>query len=172
MIRAHAIVVSACCLASAAVAAESVTKLDTISDWTLYADDVKPHKFCFVSSEPKSTDPADTARDAPRAYVSAWPKDGIKAELSFRLGFPAKKGAEISASVAPAGFQLFASDDRAFVKDATQELKLLDAMKKGQKLTLSSKTQTGVAVSDVYSLNGLGGALQKLQEACFSAGPT
>ncbi len=152
---------------AAAAKAETVTKIETVSDWSLYADGASPHKFCFVSSEPKSSDPADTAREAPRAYISAWPKDGVKAEVSFRLGFPVKKGTEISASVAPAGFQLFANDDRAFVKDATQELKLVEAMKKGSKLTLASKTQTGVAVTDTYSLTGLGAALQKLQETCF-----
>lgn len=168
MLPRHAVIIAAALtLQPAALSAETVTKVETVSDWSLYADGASPHKFCFVSTEPKSSDPADTAREAPRAYISAWPKDGVKAEVSFRLGFPVKKGTEISASVAPAGFQLFTSDDRAFVKDATQELKLVEAMKKGSKLTLSSKTQTGVAVTDTYSLTGLGGALQKLQETCF-----
>ena len=168
MIARHDLILAAALFALPATAsAETVTKVETVSDWSLFADDAKPHKFCFVSSEPKSTDPADTAREAPRAYTSAWPKDGVKGEVSVRLGFQTMKGTEISASGAPEGFQLVASDARAFVKDATQELKLVEAMKKGAKLTLSSKTQTGVAVTDTYSLTGLGGALQKMQEECF-----
>lgn len=159
-----AIVASA---AAPALAADAVAKTDTVSDWSVYADDKKPHKFCFVSSEPKSSEPVDTARDAPRAYISAWPKDGVKAEVSFRLGFPPKKSSDITATVSPAGYKLFVDDDRAYVQDPTQELKLVEAMKKGSKLVVTSSTPTGVAVTDTYSLSGLGSALQKLQETCF-----
>ena len=152
---------------SAARAEVTVTKADSYGDWTLFVDAKSPHLFCFVTSEPKSSEPTDTAREAPRVYISAWPKDGVKGEVSFRLGFPTKKASEITASVPPAGFKLFASDDRAYVQDATQELKLLDAMKKGAKVTISAATQTGVAVTDSYSLSGLGQAIGQLQSTCF-----
>ena len=157
-----------CVLAGAPPAfAQPVSKVNTFSDWSLYADDKKPHLFCFVASEPKSSEPPDTAREAPHIYISAWPKDGVKAEVSFFLGFPAKKNTDITASLAPAGFKLFATDDHAFVQDPTQELKLVDAMKKGAKLSISATTQTGVTVSDTYSLSGLGQAMQELQTGCF-----
>ena len=147
--------------------AESVAKVNSFGDWSLYIDDKKPHQFCFVASEPKSSEPSDAAREAPHIYISAWPKDGVKTEVSFLLGFPAKKNTEVTATVAPAGFKLFASDDRAFVQDPTQELKLVDAMKKGSKLSIAATTQTGVAVMDNYSLSGLGQAMGELQSACF-----
>ncbi len=35
---------------AAAAKAETVTKIETVSDWSLYADGASPHKFCFVSS--------------------------------------------------------------------------------------------------------------------------
>ncbi len=147
--------------------AEDVSKLATLIDWSLYTDSKSPHQFCFVTSEPKSSEPADTAREAPRIYVSAWPAEGIKSQISVRLGFPPKKAGEISASVAPASFKLFSADERAFVQDPTQELKLVEAMTKGSKLTVSATTATGAAVTDTYSLTGLGQALQELQKTCF-----
>ncbi len=147
--------------------AEDVAKLATLIDWSLYTDAKSPHQFCFVTSEPKSSEPADTAREAPRIYISAWPAEGIKSELSVRLGFPPKKASEVAASVAPASFKLFFADERAYIQDQTQELKLVDAMKKGSKLTVSATTATGTAVTDTYSLAGLGQALQELQKTCF-----
>jgi hypothetical protein len=147
--------------------AEEVSKLATLIDWALYTDSKTPHQFCFVTSEPKSSEPADTAREAPRIYISAWPAEGIKGEVSIRLGFPPKKASEISAEIAPATFKLFSADERAYVQDQTQELKLVDAMKKGAKLTVSATTATGTAVADTYSLTGLGQALQELQKTCF-----
>jgi Invasion associated locus B (IalB) protein len=147
--------------------AEDVSKLATLIDWALYTDGKSPHKFCFVTSEPKSSEPADTAREAPRIYISAWPVEGIKSEISVRLGFPPKKASDISAGVDPASFKLFAADERAYVPDQTQELKLVEAMKKGSKLTVSATTATGTAITDTYSLAGLGQALQELQKTCF-----
>ncbi len=147
--------------------AEDVAKLTTIIDWSLYTDGKSPHLFCFLTSEPKSSEPADAAREAPRIYISAWPKDGVKAEPSVRLGFPAKKGGEITAAIAKESFRMFSADERAYVQDATQELKLLDAMKKGAKLAVSATTATGTTVTDTYSLAGLGQAMQELQSTCF-----
>ena len=111
-------------------------------------------------------DPADAAREAPRVYISAWPKDGVKSEFSVRLGFPAKKGSEITAAVGKETFRMFASDERAYVKDETGELKLVDAMRKGSKLAITATTATGTEVADSYSLSGLSQALQELQSTC------
>jgi hypothetical protein len=147
--------------------AQQVSKLTSIMDWSLYTDGKSPHLFCFITSEPKSSAPPETPRELPRVYVSAWPKDGVKGELSIRLGFPAKKGTDISAAVGTTAFKLFASDERAFVQDATSELKLLEAMRKGSKLTVTATTATGTEVTDTYSLSGLGQALGELQSTCF-----
>ena len=149
------------------VHAQSVSKTGTFADWSLYTDERKPHQFCFVTAEPKSSEPPDAARELPHLYISAWPKDGVKAEVSVFLGFPSKKNTEVTANVAPANFRMTANDDRAYVHDATQELKLVDAMKKGSKMAIAATTQTGTAVIDHYSLSGLGQALQELQTSCF-----
>jgi hypothetical protein len=152
---------------SIALGAETVSKVDTFSDWSLYADDKSPHLFCFVASEPTSSEPKGAARDAPHFYISAWPKDGVKAEISFRMGFPVKAASEPVVKVGNAPFKLFAAEDRIYVKDATQELKLVDAMKKGTNLTAAVTSERGTAITDTYSLSGLGQAMAKLQSECF-----
>jgi len=146
---------------------EAMTRVETYGDWTLLADGKAPHFFCFVTSEPTASDPQSPARDAPRAYISAWPKDGIKGEVSFRMGFRIKETAEGTATVSPGGFRLFGSKDRAYVSDSTQELKLVEAMRKGSTMTIAIPSERGNTVTDTYSLNGIGLALQKLQETCF-----
>lgn len=147
--------------------AQQVAKLTSIMDWSLYTDGKTPHLFCFITSEPKSSAPPETPRDPPRVYISVWPKDGVKGEVSVRLGFPAKKGTEISAAVGTSAFKLFGADERAYVQDATSELKLLEAMRKGSKLSVTATTATGTEVTDNYSLSGLGQALAELQSTCF-----
>lgn len=152
---------------SPAAANPSVERADSFGDWTLYADSAAPHQFCFVTSEPKSSEPAGASRDAPRVYVSAWPQDGVKSEVSFRMGFPVKKSAPGAARIAPVSFVLFGAADRVFVSDPTQELKLVEAMRKGAEMTVEATSDRGTVVTDVYSLSGLGQALQKLRDLCF-----
>jgi hypothetical protein len=153
-------------IASAPLNAETMTRVDTYGDWTLLTDSETPHLFCFVTSEPKSSAPNNAQRKAPRAYISAWPKDGIRGEVSFRMGFQIKKNTQGTASVGSGGFKLFGSSDRAFVSDSTQELKLIEAMRKGSSMTVAIASDHGT-VTDTYSLSGVGVALQKLQETCF-----
>jgi Invasion associated locus B (IalB) protein len=148
--------------------AQSVTKTDSYDAWTLYADTASPHAFCFVTSEPTAKEPASAGRDAPRAYLSTWPKDGIKAEISFRMGFPVKATVAGSVRVGDMPFPMFSSETRLFVTDATAELKLIDAMKKGSELKIEATSERGTKVTDTYSLKGFGAAVAKMQELCRS----
>lgn len=141
-------------------------RVDTYGDWTLLTDSETPHRFCFVTSEPKASTSDNPQREAPRAYISAWPRDGIRGEVSFRVGFKTKPGTQVTASVGGGGFKLFGSNERAFVSDSTQELKLIEAMRKGSSMTVVIASDHG-PVTDTYSLSGVGVALQKLQETCF-----
>jgi hypothetical protein len=152
---------------TAAIGVEGMSRVDTFGDWMLLADSKTPHLLCFVTSEPKASEPKGAQRDTPRAYISAWPKDGIKSEVSFRMGFKIKKNAEGTATVTPGGYRLFGANDRAYVSDSTQELKLVEAMRKGNTMTVAIASERGTLVTDTYSLSGLGMALQKLQETCF-----
>ena len=156
-------------LATPAAAADVVGKF---SDWTLYSNADKV-KICFLAAAPSATEPAGLARDAALFYISAWPADGVKSELSVKLGFSVKKGGEpavtVSGASVPGGsasFKLFVKDDRAYVADATLELKLLDAMKKGAKLTVQAISERGTAVTDTYAMAGITAALQALGSGC------
>ncbi|MCB1484211.1 MAG: hypothetical protein KDJ17_04885 [Hyphomicrobiaceae bacterium] len=147
--------------------AQDVTKLTSIVDWSLYTDSESPHAFCFLTSAPKSTAPNNAKSDGARIYISAWPKEGVKAEPSVLLGFSAKKGSEITAAIGAQSFNLFAERGRAYVADATSELKLVEAMRKGSKMAVTATDEGGTSVTDTYSLSGVGQAMQQLQATCF-----
>lgn len=140
------------------------TVLEQFYDWTLLADG--PGKaVCFIASTPKPEAGA-AARDGVVLYVSAWPKEGVKTELSAKLGGKPRKGGDISITVGAASFKLFARDDRAFIDDPTRELKLIEAMKKGAKAVLRAEPEKGSPTVDSFSLSGFGKALQALATQC------
>jgi hypothetical protein len=156
-----------CCLGIGSPA-QGETVVSKFSDWTLYASG-DAQKICFLASAPSQSDPSSLPRDIALLYVSAWPKDGVKSELSVKLGFAPKKSSEPVITITGAAqgmFKLFVKDDRAFVADATQELKLIEAMKKGSKLTVQAISERGASVTDTYALTGMTAALQALAAGC------
>ena len=155
--------------AMAAQAAAGATIVGRHGDWSVYANGEAADRLCFIAAPPASSEPTDSPRDRPLLYISAWPKDGVKSEVSARLGFPIKKGADPTLAVTgtvSATIKLFVHNDRAFVADATQELKLLEAMKKGSKLTIQATSATGTTITDTYGLAGFTAALTALPAAC------
>lgn len=129
-------------------------------DWTVHQSTGEGAKICFTTSEPKTKEPAGANRGTILAYVSAWPKDGVKGEPSFRVGYSIKTGSMGTVAVGNDKFALFGREDRAYVADATEELKLLEAMKKGQKLIVQATSERGTTTTDTYSLQGFVQAMQ------------
>lgn len=162
----------ACTLALASLcgtqwaAAQTANAVETHGDWTMYTAEAGGSKLCFVTARPEDVKPEGARRDPIHFYVSAWPKEGVKAEVSIRLGYPLKKGSQPTVSVGPESFKLFIKDDKAFVADPTAELKLIEAMKKGAKILVEAVSERGTATSDIYSLSGFSQALQSLSSKC------
>jgi invasion protein IalB len=153
-------------LIAAGGAAEAATLVKTFRDWSVFAHDDADKKICFAASQPKESEPSSANRDAVFFYISAWPKDGVKNEVSIRLGYPVKKGSTVRVSVGGKSFDLFAKDDKAFVADATDELKLIEAMRAGSIMKIEAVSERGTATADSYSLMGISGALSGLAQEC------
>jgi invasion protein IalB len=157
---------AAALLTAGAAFAQGANTVGTYGNWSLNATPGDADKTCFAAASPTQKEPAGANRAPVVFYVSAWPKDGVKSEISVKLGYKIKAGSEIVLTVGTATYKLFAKDDRAFIGDATQELKLLEAMKKASKLQVQATSERGTATTDTYSLGGLTQALQALAQNC------
>jgi hypothetical protein len=90
----------------------------------------------------------------------------VKGEVSVKLGYPIKAQSDVTVLVGKDEFKLFSKDERAFVSDPTQELKLIETMKKGSSLVVKAKSERGTATTDTYSLAGFAQAMQELAKTC------
>src|SRR5690606_18835999 len=78
--------------ATAATASAQTKLVDTFNDWHLYSHNSSSENVCFVASTPKTSEPASANRQPTYFYISAWPKDGVRTELSVKFGYPFKEG--------------------------------------------------------------------------------
>jgi len=145
------------------VAAELV---NTHGAWKSYRHGSGDQRMCFVVSEPTDSEPKDAKRQSPRIYVTAWPAAGVRAEISVLVGAALKKGAVISIDIDGTQFDLFPDGDRAYVSDANDEQKLLEAMRRGRSMVITATPATGQSTRDAYSLSGVTAAIQSIGSIC------
>ena len=146
--------------------AQGAVDAGRFGDWSLNLAAGTDHKLCFAAAEPKEKEPAGANRAKALFYISAWPNEGVKSEISVKLGYPIKPGSEILVMVGKEAFKLFPKEERAYVADPTEELKLIEAMKKGSTLVVEASSERGTVTKDTYSLSGLAQALQAIATHC------
>jgi hypothetical protein len=146
--------------------AHAAKLVDKSGDWSMFIHDAAQKKICFIASQPSSSSPKDAKRDQPFFYISAWPKDGVKSEVSVLLGYPVKKGSDVTVTISSNSFKLFSQGDKAFVADPTEELKLIDAMKRGSTMEVSGSAEGGFETTDKYSLSGVTASMRNLNSKC------
>ena len=153
-------------LAGSFALAQNVKSIGTFSSWTAFTHGEGGGLLCFATAQPTKQEPAGAKRSPAFVYVSSWPKDGVKAEVSVRVGYPLRGGSDVTMSVGNASFKLFVHGDRAYIADAGEELKLLDAMRKGSTMTVVGTSERGTTTTDTYSLAGISQALQAVTTNC------
>jgi hypothetical protein len=148
------------------VAASAAELLGTHADWKVYRHGTGGESMCFAVTEASEANPTGGERQTPHIYVTAWPKAAIKAEISVLVGLALKTGAEINVEVDGTRFELFSDGDRAYVGDANEELRLLEAMRRGKSMTVSATSEAGKPTRDIYSLLGVTAAVQAIAADC------
>jgi hypothetical protein len=125
-------------------------------------------RVCFAAAAPTETQPKEAKRTSVVFYVTTWPKDGVRNQVSVRLGYDIKGNSAASVTAGGKRFALTGDDgDKfAFPKDPADEPKLLAAMAAGGPMVVKATSARGTATTDQYSLEGASAAVQKLQQAC------
>ncbi len=153
-------------LAGSIALAQNIKAIGTFSSWTAFSHGDGGSLLCFATAQPTKQEPTSAKRSPAFIYVSSWPKDGVKAEVSVRVGYPLRNGSDVTLAVGNTSFKLFVHGDRAYVADAGDELKLLDAMRKGSTVTVVGTSERGTTTTDTYSLAGISQALQAVATNC------
>ncbi|MFM1813723.1 MAG: hypothetical protein RLZ98_418 [Pseudomonadota bacterium] len=135
-------------------------------DWPLYKHQSTGLTVCFVASQPKSRSPRNLQSDKTYFYVSSWPKEGVKAEVSVKMGYEIKKNSTVSVQIGSNVFKLFTDKDNAFVADLSDELKLIEAVKGGSSMVIKGTNAQGQETEDTYSLSGSTAAINAMANDC------
>jgi hypothetical protein len=154
---------------SAAVSGSSQPQLlGQFGDWGAYTASPGGRKVCFALAKPASakTNPPNRARDPIYVFISSRPADNVQNEVSVMFGYPFKPNAEASLEVGGSSFSMYTQSDGGWVKNAAEEPRLVEAMRKAGDMTVKGISSHGTTTTDVYSLKGLSQALDRVAQEC------
>ena len=144
------------------------TLLGQYADWGAYTAAPEGGKVCFALGKPKSstTNPANRKRDQAYIFISTRPAEKVRNEISVVIGYQFQLDSDASAEVGGAHFAMYTLHDGAWVKNVTEESRLLDAMRKGSELVIKGVSSRKTQSTDVYSLKGVSQAVDRAEQEC------
>ena len=140
--------------------------LEEYTDWSAYKHSAPTNKVCFVVAQPKDRRPKKIQRGPVYFYVSHWPDDKVRNEINIRIGYPFRKDSRAELTIGKAKFNLFTKDQAAWVASASQEKKIVEAMRKGSLMIVQGRSSKGTLTTDRYSLSGVSAALDRIDKEC------
>lgn len=142
--------------------------LGQYADWGAYTASPGGKKICFAIAKPASeeTKPPNRPRNPIYMFISTRPADKVTNEVSIISGYPYKPGSEASAQIGSSNFALYTQQDGAWIKNATEEAQMVDAMKAGDTVTVKGESAKGTQTTDTYNLRGVSQALDRIAQEC------
>ena len=136
--------------------------------WGAYTATPNGKKVCFALAKPSSskTNPPNRPRDPAYAFVSTRPAEKVNNEVSVMIGYALKPGSESSVEVGGASFAMYTQGDGLWIKNAAEEERMVEAMRKSADLVVKGVSAKGTETTDTFSLKGLAQALDRIAQDC------
>jgi hypothetical protein len=151
-------------------AAEDATLLGAYKSWFTYSLGKGDSMVCYALAKPSAEEPRKVKRDPAFFLINDWPGRKAKGEPEIVSGYQYKDGSTVTAQVGEDRFTFFTKNDgksgSAWVQAQADEERLIAAMKNGAQVLVTGSSKRGTMTHDVYSLAGLGDALDKIHQAC------
>jgi hypothetical protein len=155
-------------LAQAQAGVSQPALLGQFGDWGAYSGNSNGRKVCFALAKPVSgeTTPPNRPRDPAYMFISSRPGENVRNEVSVIIGYGFKPNVEAILEVGSAKFAMYTQNDGAWVKNAAEEPRVIDAMRKASDAVVRGTSGRGTQSIDRYSLKGLGQALDRAGQEC------
>jgi invasion protein IalB len=147
------------------------TLLGQYGDWGAYTASPGGQKVCFALAKPTSSVDIPpnrrTAANPVYMFISTRPAEKVSNEISVLVtGYQFKPNSEASVAVGSTNFAMYTQNDGAWVKNAAEEAKLIDTMRKSADVAIKATSSRGTQTTDTFSLKGLSQAIDRVAQEC------
>ena len=146
--------------------AEELKSIGKFKDWETFTVNENNNKICFAQSIPILRAPKKFERNPSRLFISFRPTEDIKDEVSATSGYTFQKEKIVKAKSGKKTFDFFAQENFAWILNAEEEQKFIQAMKKASRVMIIGRTEKGKQTIDHYSLMGFTKAYDTAKKNC------
>jgi len=138
----------------------------TYKDWSVFVRSDAGEKICFAATEAKDKSPKSVNHGDVFFLVASWKSGAAKNQPSLMTGYTLKAKPEPALRVGSDKWEMYTSENEAFIESASEEARLVRAMRRGANMRVSAVSQRGTATSYVISLRGISAALDRVASEC------
>jgi len=146
--------------------AQGIKTIGIFGDWSAFQFSEDGNPACYMSSEPTKATGDYKQRGEVFAIITHRPAEKRIGEVSIIAGYTFQKDSPVALAIGQQGFELFTQDDGAWAPDAATDKKLVQAMKKGNRMVVKGTSSRGTLTTDTYSLKGFTKAYGAIAKAC------
>ena len=162
---ASGIAVAAALADTAAFAAEPQA-VATFRDWSVFVREEGGEKICFAATEAKDKSPKSVNHGDIFFLIASWASGAATNQPSLMTGYELNPRPEPTLRIGSDRWEMYASENEAFIEAANEEERLIRAMRRGADMRVSAVSQRGTATSYVISLRGVSAALDRVATEC------
>ncbi|KAA0917789.1 hypothetical protein FLO80_06045 [Aquicoccus porphyridii] len=159
-------------LAAFDVAAQetSTNQVAAKTDWSVF-EESNPRE-CWAVTSPKETVNTKEGRVVAVRRGSILlmafyrPEADVAGQITFTGGYPFASGSTVNLNIDGTEFELFTEGEWAWPASASDDAKILTAMKRGRSAVLTARSSRGTTTEDTFSLSGFTAAVEDAEARC------
>jgi len=150
---------------SGAVAQQPEAKA-TFRDWSVFVRETDGEKICFAATEATDKSPKSVNHGDVFFLIATWKSGAAKEQPSLMTGYALNTKPEPTLRIGSDKWEMYSSENEAVIEAASEEQRLIRAMRQGADMRISAVSSRGTATSYVISLRGVSAALDRAKAEC------
>lgn len=147
--------------------AEAPQMIGEYNDWLAFFYREGKNIVCYMASSPQKSEGKYTQRGNVYMVITHRPADKTYDVVNFVAGYTYKNSTPVTVKIGKETItDLFVDGDKAWAMNAAADKKLVDAMKKGERLFIEGTSSKGTLTKDSYSLKGFTAAYRAISSKC------
>lgn len=94
------------------------------------------------------------------------PSEGAKGQIAFTGGYPFASGSTVNVNISGNEFEMFTEGEWAWPASASDDAKMVTAMKRGASAIITGVSGRGTVTKDTFSLLGFTAAVEDAEKRC------
>ncbi len=145
--------------------AQEAKLIGRFGDWEAYTRGASGDRFCYIVSKPKEASLRSRRGDI---FLLVWHRPAKKEfdVVQIDAGYTFRKESEVEVKIGGNEWRLFTRDGNAWTYRGDDDASIVDAMRKGARMTVKGTSSRNNPTTDSYSLKGVTAAHRAMNKAC------